>query len=199
MIRISTKAVATIAAGVTLAGAGLGTALASGTTEATESAARTQSTSQQAPAEATEKRATGTVGEELTVIKKDKEPKTEKKAAALPSGVSTATSFWDPATASGKPMSYETIASPYWPLGTKVKVTYKGKSEIGVVQDFGPAEWAVAQHNPPALIDLSEKMMQHLTGTPSNSVTVQFQVLELGKGPVYRHGGTGYATATGKA
>jgi hypothetical protein len=113
----------------------------------------------------------------------------------LPTGVSTATSFWDPSTASGKPMSYETIASPYWPLGTKVKVMYGNKSAIGVVEDFGPAEWAVAQHNPPAIIDLSEKMMQDLTGVRSNSVPIKFQVLQMGNGPVYRHSGTGYDTA----
>lgn len=115
---------------------------------------------------------------------------------SLPAGVSTATSFWDPSTASGLPMSYKTIASPYWPLGTKVKITYGGKSTVGVVQDFGPAEWAVAQHDPPALVDLSEKMMRDLTGDASNSVTVKFQVLKMGTGPVYRHDGTGYKTAT---
>jgi hypothetical protein len=94
-------------------------------------------------------------------------------------------------------MSYQTIASPYWPLGTTVKITYGKKSALGVVQDFGPAEWAVAQHNPPAIVDLSEKMMQDLTGVRSNSVTVKFQVIKYGDGPVYRHSGTGYDTATG--
>jgi hypothetical protein len=192
MIRFSTKAIASAAAGVTLAGAGVSAAA---------------KTTQQAPAQA-EKRAVEAGKDQMFLaVKKAKEPKKEvkkavkkaDKAPALPTGVSTATSFWDPSTASGKPMAYETIASPYWPLGTKVKVTYKGKSEIGIVEDFGPAEWAVAQHNPPALIDLSEKMMKHLTGTASNSITVNFQVLELGKGPVYRHEGTGYLTATGTA
>lgn len=115
----------------------------------------------------------------------------------LPEGVSTATSFWDPATASGRPMSYHTIASPYWPLGTTVKITYQGRSVQGVVEDFGPAEWAVAQHDPPALVDLSEKMMRDLTGQASNSVTVKFEVMKLGKGDVYRHSGTGYDEATG--
>jgi Lytic transglycolase len=129
-----------------------------------------------------------------------KTPAKPKKQAAkkkLPSGVSTATSFWDPETASGKPMSYKTLASPYWPLGTKVKITYGGKSAIGVVEDFGPAEWAVAQHSPPAIIDLSEKMMADLTGTRSNSVPVKFQVLDMGSGRSYVHGGTGYDLAMG--
>ncbi|MEV7807384.1 hypothetical protein AB0O28_31000 [Microbispora sp. NPDC088329] len=121
-----------------------------------------------------------------------------KKAASLPSGVSTATSFWDAETASGKPMRYKTLASPYWPLGTEVRITYKGKSTIGVVEDFGPAEWAVAQHDIPAIIDLSEKMMADLTGVASNTVHVRFQVLKWGKGGVYRRSGTGYDLAMGR-
>lgn len=121
-----------------------------------------------------------------------------KKAASLPSGVSTATSFWDGETASGKPMRYRTVASPYWPLGTKVRITYKGKSAIGVVEDFGPAEWAVAQHDIPAIVDLSEKMMADLTGVASNTVHVRFQVLKWGKGGVYRRSGTGYDLAMGR-
>jgi hypothetical protein len=94
-------------------------------------------------------------------------------------------------------MSYHTLASPYWPLGTKVKIMYGDKSAVGVVEDFGPAEWAVAQHNPPAIVDLSEEMMQDFTGVRENSVPIKFQVLEMGDGPVYRHSGTGYETATG--
>src|SRR5919198_2911564 len=113
--------------------------------------------------------------------------KTIRKSAKkrLASGRSTATSFWDPQTASGKPMSYRTLASPYWPLGTKVMITYHGKSTWGVVQDFGPAEWAVKQHSPPAIIDLSEKMMNYLTGSRGNSVPVHFRVMKLGSGPRY--------------
>lgn len=113
----------------------------------------------------------------------------------LPRGESTATSFWDAETASGRPMAFRTLASPYWPLGTKVKIIYNGRSEVGVVDDFGPAEWAVAQHDPPALVDLSEKMMDKLSGKRSNSVTVEFEVLEMGDGRTYRSSGTGYETA----
>jgi hypothetical protein len=119
-------------------------------------------------------------------------------APHLPSGTATATSFWDSGTASGLPMSYKTIASPYWPLGTKVRITYNGTSAIGVVQDFGPAEWAVAQHDIPAIVDLSEEMMAGLTGVRSNSVHVRFQVLSWGSGRVYRHSGTGYDLAMGR-
>lgn len=120
------------------------------------------------------------------------------KKKGLPSGRTTATSFWDPETASGEPMSYKTLASPYWPLGTKVRITYHGKSAVGEVQDFGPAEWAVKQHSPPAIVDLSEKMMADLTGTRGNSVPVHFKVLKFGDGPRYVHSGTGYDLAWGK-
>jgi hypothetical protein len=183
--RWSTKTIAATVAGVTIAGAGLSTALvhaeAPHATASQVSAHTTQAT-KDAPAE---------VGRAVGL------PKQPGKKALLPGGVSTGTSFWDPQTASGKPMSYHTIASPYWPLGTKVKITCGKKSAIGMVEDFGPAEWAVAQHNPPAIVDLSEEMMQYLTGTRSNSVPIKFQVLEMGNGPVYRHDGTGYDMATG--
>ncbi|MCT9929977.1 septal ring lytic transglycosylase RlpA family protein [Planotetraspora sp. A-T 1434] len=119
-------------------------------------------------------------------------------ASALPSGKCTATSFWDAQTASGSPMRYQTIASPYWPLGTTVKITYQGRSAIGVVEDFGPAEWAVAQHDIPAITDLSEEMMADLSGVRSNTVHVTFQVLKWGTGGVYRHSGTGYDLAMGR-
>jgi hypothetical protein len=120
------------------------------------------------------------------------------KVKKLPAGTTTATSFWDAETASGRSMRYATLASPYWPLGTKVKITYGGKSAIGIVDDFGPAEWAVAQHSPPALVDLSELMMQDFTGTRSNTITAKFEVLSWGTGGVYRHSGTGYDTAMGE-
>jgi hypothetical protein len=184
--RFSTKAIATIVTGVAVAGAGLSVGLVHSEAPKAAGAGTAQvpkGGSFLAP------------GEEGHTVKLPKQ--TEKKAAGLPGGISTGTSFWDAQTASGKPMSYHTLASPYWPLGTKVKVTIGKKSAVGVVEDFGPAEWAVAQHNPPAIIDLSEEMMQYLTGTRSNSVPVKFQVLEMGHGPVYRHSGTGYDMATG--
>lgn len=187
--RLSTKAIATIVTGVAVAGAGVSAALVHA--EAPSKAASVST------AEVSKGDSFLAPGEEGHTAKLPKSATAEKKAAALPGGVSTGTSFWDPQTASGKPMSYHTLASPYWPLGTKVKVTIGKKSAVGVVEDFGPAEWAVAQHNPPAIIDLSEEMMQYLTGTRSNSVPVKFQVLELGHGAVYRHSGTGYDMATG--
>ncbi|WP_433413645.1 hypothetical protein ACQP1V_31640 [Microtetraspora malaysiensis] len=152
------------------------------------------------PSETSAATATETTTPETTAAKATtaESAKTAKAKPKLPSGKSTATSFWDAQTASGKPMRYETIASPYWPLGTKVKVTYNGKSAIGVVEDFGPAEWAVRQHDIPAILDLSEKMMADLTGVRSNSVHVNFEVLKWGTGRVYRTSGTGYKLAMGR-
>jgi hypothetical protein len=131
-------------------------------------------------------------------VKKVPAKKKVRAKIPLPSGTATATSFWDASTASGNPMSFRTIASPYWPLGTRVKITYQGKSAIGVVDDFGPAEWAVAQHDIPAILDLSEEMMQSFTGIRSNTVHAQFQVLSFGHGASYRSSGTGYGLAYGR-
>ncbi len=191
MLDFSTKAIISAVCGLAVAGAGVTTALShagnpmagAATTLATDSGITGPGDKQRELLD----------GKPIPLSAGSK----AEKQSQLPGGVSTGTSFWDPATASGKPMSYHTLASPYWPLGTIVKITYGQKSALGIVEDFGPAEWAVAQHNPPAIVDLSEKMMQDLTGTRSNSVTLKFQVLKFGDGPVYRHGGTGYDMATG--
>jgi hypothetical protein len=188
--RFSTKTIAATAAGVAVAGAGFSVALLH--TEAPPAKAANASAGIVQASPGVSGLTPGEVGHGLKLPTKAPE-----KKAALPGGISTGTSFWDAQTASGKPMSYHTLASPYWPLGTKVKVTIGKKSAVGVVEDFGPAEWAVAQHNPPAIVDLSEEMMQYLTGTRSNSVPIKFQVLQMGTGPVYRHAGTGYDMATG--
>ena len=189
--RFSTKAIATALTGVAVAGAGLSVALAHA--EAPSANAANAANAAHVSTVQVSKGESGMAPSEAAHAAK----LPPQKKAALPSGVSTGTSFWDAQTASGKPMSYETVASPYWPLGTKVKVTIGKKSAVGVVEDFGPAEWAVAQHNPPAILDLSEEMMKYLTGTRSNSVPIKFQVLAMGHGPVYRHSGTGYDLATG--
>lgn len=188
--RFSTKAIATALTGVAVAGAGLSVAL-------THAEVPSASTARDSTVQVSEGESGMAPGEEAHVAKLPQKLAEKKQKASLPGGVSTGTSFWDAQTASGKPMSYHTLASPYWPLGTKVKVTIGKKSAVGVVEDFGPAEWAVAQHNPPAIVDLSEEMMQYLTGTRSNSVPIKFQVLEMGHGAVYRHDGTGYDMATG--
>lgn len=117
--------------------------------------------------------------------------------APLPSGTATATSFWDHLVTRNRRMSYRTLASPYWPLGTEVRVTYRGRTRTGTVRDFGPADWAIAQHAPPAIIDMSEPMMDDLTGKRANAVPVTFKVLKWGKGAVYRASGPGYPLAMG--
>jgi hypothetical protein len=115
----------------------------------------------------------------------------------MPSGVATATSFWDRETASMLKMSYQTVASPYWPLGTIVRISYRKTAAVGIVEDFGPARWAVAQHDIPAIIDISEKMMADLTGSRRNAVHVRFSVVQWGSGPTFQGTGPGYALATG--
>ncbi|RFU38234.1 hypothetical protein DZF91_28725 [Actinomadura logoneensis] len=94
-------------------------------------------------------------------------------------------------------MSFRTVASPYWPLGTRVRVAYRGRRATGVVEDFGPAGWAVAQHDVPAILDLSEEMMRELTGRREHAVQVRFEVLSWGHGDVYRDSGPGHALAFG--
>jgi hypothetical protein len=70
-----------------------------------------------------------------------------QEAKALLQGKTTASYFWDDgsgvngdtgAPASGKPMQKGLFASPSWPMRTKVKVTYNGRSVTGFVGDRGP-------------------------------------------------------------
>lgn len=72
-----------------------------------------------------------------------------QKAKALYAGTTTASYFWDDgsgvngdtgAPAGGKPMQKGLFASPSWPMHTKVKVTYNGRSVVGFVGDRGPGE-----------------------------------------------------------
>lgn len=71
----------------------------------------------------------------------------EKDPEVLLSGTTTASYFWDDgsgvngdtgAPASGKPMQKGMFASPSWPMLTKVKVSYNGRSVTGFVGDRGP-------------------------------------------------------------
>ncbi|WUI03822.1 RlpA-like double-psi beta-barrel domain-containing protein [Spirillospora sp. NBC_00431] len=89
-------------------------------------------------------------GEEKPGSKDDSasDRKREKKGPdVLLSGRTTASYFWDDgsgvngdtgAPAGGKPMQKGLFASPSWPMHTKVKVTYKGRSITGFVGDRGP-------------------------------------------------------------
>ncbi|GAA2640094.1 hypothetical protein SMC26_44020 [Actinomadura fulvescens] len=73
----------------------------------------------------------------------------KKESKALYTGKTTASYFWDDgsgvngdtgAPAGGKPMQKGLFASPSWPLHTKVKVSYNGRSVVGFVGDRGPGE-----------------------------------------------------------
>ncbi|WP_344832806.1 hypothetical protein [Actinocorallia longicatena] len=115
----------------------------------------------------------------------------------LPSGIATATSFWDPLVTQNGRMTGKTVASPYWPLGTRVRITYRRRTVVGIVRDFGPAPWAVAQHPIPAIIDTAEPMMARLTGHRVDAVPVRFQVLSWGTGRSWLTSGPGYRLAMG--
>ncbi|TYK42821.1 hypothetical protein [Actinomadura decatromicini] len=73
----------------------------------------------------------------------------KKDPRVLLSGKTTASYFWDDgsgvngdtgAPAGGKPMQKGLFASPSWPMHTKVKVSYKGRSITGFVGDRGPGK-----------------------------------------------------------
>ncbi|MBT2214115.1 MULTISPECIES: hypothetical protein [Actinomadura] len=78
---------------------------------------------------------------------KDSAKRAKKSSKALLSGKTIASYFWDDgsgvngdtgAPAGGKPMQKGLFASPSWPLHTKVRVTYDGRSVTGFVGDRGP-------------------------------------------------------------
>jgi rare lipoprotein A (peptidoglycan hydrolase) len=125
--------------------------------------------------------------------------KTAAKTHAVLSGSTTASYFWDDgsgvdgdtgAPASGKPMQKGLFASPSWPLNTKVKVTYNGRSVTGFVGDRGPGE---PSHRG-VMLDLDTYTFRHLvdgkkpatkydTGTSAGHLTgVKYQVLSWGTG-----------------
>ncbi|MFD0687475.1 hypothetical protein [Actinomadura fibrosa] len=92
--------------------------------------------------------ATSKSGSKSKAKAKSSDVKRETKArSALLSGRTTASYFWDDgsgvngdtgAPASGKPMQKGMFASPSWPMNTKVRVTYNGRSVTGFVGDRGP-------------------------------------------------------------
>lgn len=96
-----------------------------------------------------------------------------------------ASSYWGSHTASGHAMTATTIASPYLPIGTQVDVTYNGKTVMGTVDDFGPADW-VLRADPQRFLDLATPMMSQLSGQGANLITCQYQVTTYGTGPVFR-------------
>ncbi|MCP2342332.1 septal ring lytic transglycosylase RlpA family protein [Actinomadura rupiterrae] len=114
-------------------------------------------------------------------------------------GTTTASYFWDDGSgengdtgqpASGKPMQPGLFASPSWPLNTKVKVSYKGRSVTGFVGDRGPGE---PSHRG-VMLDLDTYTFRHLldgskpaskydTGSSAGHLEgVKYQVLSWGSG-----------------
>ncbi|WP_344285416.1 RlpA-like double-psi beta-barrel domain-containing protein, partial [Actinomadura napierensis] len=93
--------------------------------------------------------------------------KAATKTRGVLSGSTTASYFWDDgsgvngdtgAPASGKPMQKGLFASPSWPMNTKVKVTYNGRSVTGFVGDRGPGE---PSHRG-VMLDLDTYTFRHL-------------------------------------
>ncbi|GAA4081078.1 hypothetical protein [Actinomadura miaoliensis] len=124
--------------------------------------------------------------------------KPEKKA--LLTGRTTASYFWDDgsgingdtgAPASGRPMQKGLFASPSWPLMTKVRVTYNGRSRVGFIGDRGPG---APSHNG-VMLDLDTYTFRYLLdgGKPASKYNagtgeghlrgVKYEVLEWGDGP----------------
>ncbi|WP_030171962.1 hypothetical protein [Spirillospora albida] len=123
-------------------------------------------------------------------------PRREK---ALLTGTTTASYFWDDgsgvngdtgAPASGRPMRRGMFASPSWPLLTKVRVTYRGRSVIGFVGDRGPG----APSHAGIMLDLDTYTFRYLldgrkpasrytSGTGEGHLErVRYEVLAWGKG-----------------
>ncbi|QKG19138.1 septal ring lytic transglycosylase RlpA family protein [Actinomadura verrucosospora] len=125
--------------------------------------------------------------------------KAAPRTRAVLSGSTTASYFWDDgsgvngdtgAPASGKPMQKGLFASPSWPMNTKVKVTYQGRSVTGFVGDRGPGE---PSHRG-VMLDLDTYTFRHLvdgkkpssnynTGTSVGHLKgVKYEVLSWGHG-----------------
>jgi hypothetical protein len=128
--------------------------------------------------------------------------KTTKKSGqkVLLSGKTTMSYFWDDgsglrgdtgAPASGKPMQKRMFASPSWPMLTKVKVSYKGRSVTGFVGDRGPGE---PSHRG-VMLDLDTHTFRYLydgkkpdsdydAGVSAGHLKgAKYEVLKWGKGP----------------
>ncbi|MFA1551272.1 hypothetical protein [Actinomadura chokoriensis] len=141
---------------------------------------------------------TGRKAESKADSKKDAQ--SEKKAPkALLSGKTKASYFWDDgsgingdtgAPAGGKPMQKGLFASPSWPMHTKVKVTYKGRSVTGFVGDRGPGEPShrgvmldLDTYTFRYLLDGEKPKSKYNAGTGEGHLNgVKWEVLSWGKG-----------------
>ena len=146
------------------------------------------------------KAAVGEAAHADSLTKLTKKTKKKRKKKALLTGYTTASYFWDDgsgingdtgAPASGRPMQKGLFASPSWPLMTKVRVTYKGRSRVGFIGDRGPG---APSHNG-VMLDLDTYTFRYLLdgGKPASKYYagtgeghlrgVKYEVLEWGDGP----------------
>ncbi len=166
----------------------------------TVAAPQKKDTSSAAPAEsATTQAATAERKGDTKKADETRKQAAEKKAKALYAGTTTASYFWDDgsgingdtgAPAGGKPMQKGLFASPSWPLHTKVKVTYNGRSVTGFVGDRGPGK---PSHRG-IMLDLDTYTFRYLYDgkQPSSKYNagvgaghlkgVKYEVLQWGKG-----------------
>ncbi|QFG26349.1 hypothetical protein [Actinomadura sp. WMMB 499] len=131
--------------------------------------------------------------------KKPDAAKDEKKDKVLLSGETKASYFWDDgsgirgdtgAPASGEPMQKGMFASPSWPMMTKVKVSYNGRSVTGFVGDRGPGEPShrgimldLDTYTFRYLLDGGEPESDYDTGTGQGHLEgLKWEVLEWGDG-----------------
>ncbi|MFB4312363.1 hypothetical protein [Actinomadura sp. GTD37] len=126
--------------------------------------------------------------------------KREKKdREALLSGKTKASYFWDDgsgvngdtgAPAGGKPMQKGLFASPSWPMHTKVKVSYDGRSVTGFVGDRGPGKPShrgvmldLDTYTFRYLLDGEKPKSKYNAGTGEGHLNgVKWEVLSWGKG-----------------
>jgi hypothetical protein len=130
---------------------------------------------------------------------KNDSKRAEKDSKVLLSGKTTASYFWDDgsgingdtgAPAGGKPMQKGLFASPSWPLHTKVKVTYDGRSVTGFVGDRGPGKPShrgvmldLDTYTFRYLLDGEKPKSKYNAGTGEGHLkNVKWEVLSWGKG-----------------
>ncbi|GGV37890.1 hypothetical protein GCM10010182_72680 [Actinomadura cremea] len=131
--------------------------------------------------------------------KKSEAAQDEKKDDVLLSGETTASYFWDDgsgvrgdtgAPASGEPMQKGMFASPSWPMMTKVKVSYNGRSVTGFVGDRGPGEPShrgimldLDTYTFRYLLDGEKPESKYVAGTGEGHIEgLKWEVLEWGDG-----------------
>ncbi|REF00050.1 hypothetical protein [Thermomonospora umbrina] len=174
-----------------------GAVLVTGITVGVIDGAASAETRSQAPAAAGERGAALAGGGKGTKAESKGKARSERKVLA--SGRTTASYFWDDgsgingdtgAPASGKAMQKGMFASPSWPMMTKVKVSYKGRSVVGFVGDRGPGE---PSHRG-IMLDLDTYTFRYLLdgekpqdkynagGGEGHLKGVKYEVLKWGKG-----------------